>query len=295
LIAKAAVSLEALVLVLIGATCHAAWNILAKRCAGGLMFVWQFGLVSLVPAVPLGLWYWQHHPATITAAMVAAIAASALVHVIYAVVLQQGYRASEFSVVYPVARGSGPVLTVVAAVLLWGEHPSLVGWFGVIAVLGGIFFVAGSARLLSMLKATELQMGLVWGLATGGLVATYTLIDAWAVRSLGMAPMIFYPLSLVLRSAVLTPLVVTRTAEARSQWQASRGAIIGVGVLSPAAYLLALLALELAPLSYVAPVREISMLVGALVGARLLGEALNGSRIVGVVLLLAGVVGIAVA
>jgi drug/metabolite transporter (DMT)-like permease len=121
------------------------------------------------------------------------------------------------------------------------------------------------------------------------------MIDAWAVKSLGLAPLVFYPLSLVVRSAVLTPLVFARFTQARSEWQANRMAIIGVGVLSPAAYLLALIALQMAPLSYVAPVREVSMLIGALLGARLLGEALTALRIVGVALLLGGVVGIALA
>ena len=286
---------EALVLVLVGAGCHAAWNILAKRCAGGLVFVWQFGLVSLVPAVPLTLWYWHAHPPVFTLAMFAAVIASAVVHVVYALTLQQGYRAAAFSVVYPVARGSGPVITVIAAVALWGEQPSLVGWIGVTAVLTGIFFVARGAPSRTALNARELRAGLSWGIATGALVATYTIIDAWAVRSLGMAPLIFYPLSLILRSAVLTPVALRGVAQARREWQTHRGAIVGVGLLSPAAYLLALLALQMAPLSYVAPVREISMLIGALAGARLLGEALTTTRIVGVGLLLAGVVGVALA
>lgn len=286
---------EALVLVLIGAGCHAAWNILAKRCAGGVVFVWQFGLVSLIPAVPLTFWYWHAHQPVLTAEMCVAIAASALVHVVYALALQRGYRASPFSVVYPVARGSGPALTIIAAVGLWGEQPSALGWIGVIAVLTGIFFVAGGARLRGLLTADGARRGVYWGVATGALVATYTVLDAWAVKSLGMAPLIFYPLSLIVRSVVLTPLVVTRASAARSEWRNNRAAIVGVGLLSPAAYLLALLALQMAPLSYVAPVREVSMLIGALVGARLLGESLMGTRLMGVVLLLAGVVGVAVA
>lgn len=288
-------SSEALVLVLVGATCHAAWNILAKRCAGGLVFVWQFGLVSLVPAVPLTLWYWHAYRPALTPAMYVAIAASALVHVLYALTLQRGYRASPFSVVYPVARGSGPALTVIAAVALWGEQPSVLGWIGVLAVLIGIFFVAGGARLRALVTADGIRTGVFWGVATGALVATYTVLDAWAVKSLGMAPLIFYPLSLIVRSVVLTPLVVTRASAARSEWQSHRAAIIGVGLLSPAAYLLALLALQMAPLSYVAPVREVSMLIGALVGARLLGESLTRTRIAGVVLLLGGVMGVALA
>lgn len=284
----------AFALVLTGALCHAAWNILAKRCAGGLVFVWLFGLVSLAPALPLTFWSWRMQQLSLTPAMLAAIAASALVHVLYALALQRGYGAGPFSVVYPVARGSGPLLTVIAAVVLWNERPSVVGWLGVSAVLAGILLLArGSPQSHDALPARALRAGLHWGMVTGALVASYTVIDAWAVKGLGMAPLVFYPLGLLLRSALLTPFVLARRAETGAAWRAHRGAIIGVGVLSPVAYTLALLALQRAPLSYVAPVREVSMLVGALLGARLLGEPLTPARIGGVLMLLGGVTGIA--
>src|SRR5262249_2513740 len=189
----------------------------------------------------------------------------------------------------------GPLLTVVAAVALLGEHPNLLGWLSVAAVLVGIVFVAGGVRLIAASSSSEQRSAVRWGLCTGALVASYTMVDAWAVKSLTLAPLIFYPLSLVVRSVVLTPLVLTRQAQARREWQANRTAIVGVGLLSPAAYLLALLALQMAPLSYVAPVREVSMLICALLGARLLGETLTALRILGVALLLGGVVGIALA
>jgi drug/metabolite transporter (DMT)-like permease len=280
--------------VLTGALCHAAWNILAKRCAGGPVFVWQYGLVSLAAALPFTLWLWHSGQLSLTPPMAAAVAASALVHVLYALALQRGYAAGPFSVVYPTARGSGPLLTVIAAVVLWHEQPSMTGWFGVGAVLVGIFLLArGTPRPQDALPAQALRAGLRWGLLTGGLVAGYTVIDAWAIKSLGMAPLVFYPLGLVLRSALLTPFVGSRGDEARAAWRSHRGTIVGVGLLSPLAYTLALLALQRAPLSYVAPVREISMLVGALVGARLFGEPLTTARIGGVLMLLGGVTGIA--
>jgi len=286
----------AFALVLTGALCHAAWNILAKRCAGGLVFVWQYGLVSLLPALPLALWSWHSQHAALTLPMVAAVAASALVHVLYALALQRGYLAGPFSVVYPVARGSGPLLTVLAAVVLWEEQPSLWGWLGVGGVLCGIFLLSrGATRLQDVLPTQALRAGLRWGLVTGGLVASYTVIDAWAIKSLHMAPLVFYPLGLLLRSALLTPFVKARADEARAAWRTHWGAIVGVGLLSPLAYTLALLALQQAPLSYVAPVREISMLIGALVGARLLGERLTAARIAGVLMLLGGVTCIAFA
>jgi len=289
----------ALALVLAGALCHAAWNILAKRCAGGPVVVWLFGLVSLAPALPLALWSWRAGAVALTPAMASAIVASAVVHVLYALALQRGYQAGPFSVVYPVARGSGPLLTVVAAVVLWREQPSLVGWLGVAAVVGGIFALSrggGAAKgAPAALPADAVRAGLRWGIATGALVATYTVIDAWAVKGLGMAPLVFYPLGLLLRSVLLTPFALAQRGQARETWRQHRGAIVGVGLLSPLAYTLALLALQRAPLSYVAPVREVSMLVGALVGARLLGEPMTRARIGGVLMLLGGVTGVALA
>jgi len=291
------VSPAAFALVLAGALCHAAWNILAKRCAGGgLVLVWLYGLVSLAPALPLALWAWQARQPALTPAMAIAIVSSAVVHVLYSLALQRGYAAGPFSVVYPVARGTGPLLTVLAAVALWREQPSPSGWLGVGAVLGGILLLArGASHPEAALPAQALRAGLRWGLTTGALVASYTVIDAWAIKSLGMAPLVFYPLSLLLRSALLMPFILPRSAEARGAWREHRGAIVGVGLLSPLAYTLALLALQQAPLSYVAPVREVSMLVGALVGARLLGEPLTAARIAGVLMLLGGVTGIAMA
>ena len=285
-------SATALTLVLAGAICHACWNIVAKKAGGGLAFVWLFGLVSVVAAIPIVYWTWTAHPQTFSRSMWFAALGSGLVHVVYSLVLQKAYRESDFAVVYPVARGSGPMFSVVAAIVLLGETPSLLGWISVAAILGGVFVSAGAIDLLRGTKSSKRQLGVLWGIVTGVFIASYTVIDGWAIKSLGMAPILFYAVGLAFRALLLAPFALRRTGELVSQWREQRRAILIVGLLSPAAYTLVLLAVQIAPLSYIAPVREISMLVGTFVGASLLKEAVKPSQVVGAAIMLLGVIGL---
>lgn len=281
-------SSDALLLVVGGALLHALWNALAKRAAGGLPFVWLFGLVSAVAAAPMCVASWLAVPTPLGGAAWLAIAASALVHVGYSLVLQAGYRNSDFSIVYPLARGTGPLFAVLGAIVVLGEMPSPLGWFGIATVLLGIFFVAGGARLLA--GGPDVLPGVLWGGLTGLFIATYTVIDGWAVKTLGLSPVLYYSLGLALRTLILAPQALRRPSALASEWRRNARAIVTVGILSPLAYLLVLQAVTLAPLSYVAPVRELSMLVGVVIGARVLREAFVPSRAVGTTLMVAGVV-----
>ena len=285
----------ALSLVLSGALCHALWNIVAKKAAGGLAFVWLFGQVSVFAALPVALWIWHTQPQTFDTSMWLAAIGSGVIHIVYSLVLQKGYQVSDFSVVYPIARGSGPLITVVVATTLLGELPSLTGVLSVGAILAGLFVSADGGRIFGRGNSTKRQLGVLWGLLTGVCIASYTVLDGWAIKSLGMSPVLFYVVGLIVRSALLAPFALRRPEELRTQWRTHRSAILTVGLLSPTAYALVLYALQIAPLSYVAPVREISMLIGTLLGARLLKEAVRPTQIVGAGIMLAGVAGLAFA
>jgi drug/metabolite transporter (DMT)-like permease len=280
----------ALALVLAGAVCHALWNIVAKKAGGGAAFVFLFGAVSVVAYVPVAAWAWARQPQYFDATMWLAAAASALIHLLYALVLQKAYRQADFALVYPVARGTGPMLSVLAAVLLFGESPSLIGWLSVGAILAGVFVSAGGAGVWR--GARTRRSGVLWGVATGAFIAAYTLLDGWAIKTLGMTPILFYAAGRGLRTLLQAPFVLCQTDSLRREWRARRAAIVAVGLLSPAAYTLVLFAMRHAPLSYVAPVREISMLAGAFIGASLLHEQLKPSQIAGAAIMLAGVVGL---
>lgn len=282
----------ALLLVITGALCHAAWNLLAKKASGGLPFVFLFGVVSSVGALPFAVWAWHENQVPLTWLAWAAIAGSALMHAVYSLVLQQGYRNSDFSVVYPLARGTGPLFSVAAAILLLGEMPNQAGWIGILALLTGIFLISGAHRIHR--AATErARAGLFWGSLTGLCIAAYTVLDGWAIKVLGLSPLLFYVLCLGLRTVILAPQALRNLPALHAEWLRSRRYIVAVGLLSPLAYLLVLFAVQRAPLSYVAPMRELSMLIGVYLGTRLLRETLLPSRLIGTLFMIAGVVALA--
>ena len=280
---------EALALVITGAFLHAVWNLFAKKASGGVPFVWLFGLVSLGCATPVGLFAWLRNPQPFTIKVWSVILASAGVHVLYSLVLQKGYQKSDFSIVYPLARGTGPLFSVIAAVLILGEMPGVLGWFGIGSILGGILLIFGFPQLLRNTD-DRLPKGIGWGAMTGVSIAAYTVIDGYAVKVLGMSPVIYYVFGLAFRTALLAPAALRFPRQLKDQWSQNRRSIIAVGVLSPLAYTLVLYAMIRAPLSYVAPVRELSMLVGVFVGARLLRERYVLPRMVGTALMVVGVI-----
>jgi drug/metabolite transporter (DMT)-like permease len=283
---------QALALVLAGASLHAVWNLVAKRASGGLAFVWLYGWVSLAIFLPLALWIARSGEFALSLAAWIAILASGVLHVVYALVLQRGYRVADLSVVYPMARGTGPLFAVLGAVLLLGNRPAASGWLGIAAILAGIFLMAGGGLLRRLGAGADptLMRGLGWGAATGLFIAAYTLVDGWAIQVLGLAPLAYYALGLAVRSAVLAPWALRDRAGLAVEWRRNRGRIVAVGALSPLAYLLVLTAMQLAPLAYVAPAREVSMMIGLGLGALWLRERVTPARIAGCVLMLGGVV-----
>ena len=189
------------------------------------------------------------------------MAGSGLLHVGYYTSLQRGYREGDLSVVYPLARGTGPVLSVAGAILFLGERPSAVG------LAGGAMIVAG---VLALAVGGSSRAGIGAAIATGAFIAAYTVWDAHAVGPLNQPPIAYFCGAEVIRATLLVPLALRDDIGAT--WRRDRRAIIGVGTLSPLAYVLVLFALTRAPISLVAPVRESSVVLGALLGARVLGE-----------------------
>ena len=289
--------LTALVLVLVAALLHASWNIAAKRVGGDHRFALLTGLGASVLWAPLGLWFAVAELPRWGVREWAFLAASAVFHVAYTLVLLRGYREADLTVVYPVARGSGPLLTALGAVLLLGERPGPLGALGIGAVCGGVFLIAGGPALWRRAHdpaaRARVHAGLVWGAACGALIALYSVIDGYAVKVLLVGPLLFDWLCNVLRVPMLIPLAWRERAALPALWRTQWRAGLMVSVFGPAAYILVLYAVQLAPLSHVAPAREVSMLLAALIGGRLLGETQRGLRVAGAALLAAGVAALA--
>ena len=294
------VPLNALLLVLAAAGLHALWNIAAKKAGGDHRFAFVTVAMTALLWAPVAAWFGADELPRWTPLQWAVVTASAAVHVVYFLTLLRGYREADLTVVYPVARGSGPLLTAAAAVLLLGETLSLSGAAGVLAVCGGVFLIAGGPRLFAAgvdpadpAARARLHAGLRWGALTGALIACYSVIDGYAVKWLLMGPVLFDYLCNLLRVPMMLPLVWRDGAglrhALRTQWRAA----LVVAVLGPAAYICVLYALTMAPLSHVAPAREVSMLLAALIGGRLLGERDRGLRLLGAACIAGGVMALA--
>jgi uncharacterized membrane protein len=282
-----------LALVLCAALLHAAWNIAAKKANGGDAFMLMGAVMVGVIWAPLALWVGWREMLAWGWKPWAFVLATTLVHLLYYRCLLTGYRLADLTVVYPVARGTGPLLTVIAAVLLLGEPLTLPGALGVAGVCGGVFVLAGGPRLLRPAHDPEarirLRAGLRWGGLTGVLIAGYSVLDGYAVKVMLISPIVLDWLTNVLRIPFLLPGQLRDragfTAALRTQW---RYALIGA-VLAPVGYVMVLYALTMAPMSLVSPAREVSMLFAALLGGRLLGEGDRALRIAGAACIAAGV------
>lgn len=281
-----------LVLLLIAAIAHASWNFAAKRVGnGGALTVWVCQTLSAAIVAPVAVgalivtecsprWSW------LPVAMIGAI-----LHGVYFVVLQRGYAAGEMSVVYPVARGSGPLLTVSTAVVLLGERPGAFVLLGVAAVACGVVVIAFSTA--EERRSTRVSLG--YGFATGVTVAAFTLWDAY-VMSTGLLPaLLYFSARTMTFSLLLLPYAVSRRSRVAQLWRAHRRQLCTVGAVAPIASVLVLYAMALAPLTVVAPIRELSIVIGGVLAWRRLGEADPIRRLTGTCLVLAGIVTIALA
>jgi drug/metabolite transporter (DMT)-like permease len=282
----------ALVLIIAAAFIHASWNLLNKRASGHATFTWVVAVLSAVfyaPVAAAAVFFWQ---AQIGWLEIGFMAGSAALHTGYFVLLNEGYRAGDLSLVYPLARGTGPLLSSVAAILFLGERPSA------LAIIGGLLIVAGVIALTGNPKSfrqTGARKAVTYALVTGTFIAAYTLWDKQAVSRFAVSPILLDWGANLVRALLLTPFALRHWKSARNEWRIHRSEAIGVALLVPLSYILVLTAMQFTPVSYVAPAREISILIGTVMGTRLLAEgdvhrrlAAAGAMVLGVVALAVG-------
>jgi len=280
----------AIALVLAAALIHASWNYILKKSGGGIGFVWVFAALSSLIYAPIavGVVVIQHFQ--FSAEALAYLFASAVLHTAYYLLLDRGYRYGDLSVVYPLARATGPLLTVVVAVALLGERPGTVALCGAALIVGGAFFLAASPAKLREAGAVR---GIAFALLTGCMIASYTVVDKQAVSAALIPPILQDWGANLGRVIVMAPLAMRRRAEVRAAWKHKRTAVILVALLCPLSYILVLTAMVFTPVSYVAPAREISILFAALMGAHLLREGDAPRRIAAAMAMALGVVALA--
>jgi drug/metabolite transporter (DMT)-like permease len=283
-------SLTAFLLVTFASLAHATWNFLAKRAAHSKHLIWFSSTTEALVFAPLAVWVLAKVWSSLGLRAALFLLATGVLHLLYTESLLRGYRAGDLTVVYPLARGTGPLLSFCGAVLLLHERPSLLAGAGAVLITLGILLSSGG---LSALRHAGNHAGLFWGVATGCMIASYTLVDGYSVKTLLLSPFLVEYAGNLFRTVVLSGGAYRRRASLLPEYAQCWKEASGIAILTPIGYILVLFAMRLAPISHVAPMREMSMLIGMYFGARFLNEGHIFRRILGSVFIAGGVAALA--
>lgn len=282
----------ALALVLASAFVHASWNFLLKKSGGGAGLIAAASTLSLAvyaPLVAVATWLQGYAFAPIHLAL---MFGSGMIHTAYFLLLDRAYRSGgDLSIVYPLARATGPLLTIAVAVLVLGERPGAMA-------LAGALLIGASALVLTgnplAWHRGESRQAVAFALATGCMIATYTIWDKASVATYLIPPLLYDWGCNFFRVWVLAPWTARRAPGAMARaWREQRTAVVTIALLSPLSYILVLTAMVFTPVSLVAPAREVSILFAALMGAHLLREGDVARRAVAACGMVLGIAGLA--
>ncbi len=282
-----------LLVLLVAALLHAGWNLLVKQSSDKQVFTGLAllaGALLAAPVLVLGFPF----PARVWPYALA----SAFCEALYFAALATAYRLADFSLAYPIARGTAPLLLAVWAVWWLGEHPRPGGVIGLVVLVLGLLVVGAASRPQpreETAKEGKRWAGIAAALAVAALISVYSVIDAAAVRFVAPAP--YTALVLALAAPLILPVALFRSnlQTLRTTWRLHWPRILLVGALMQISYGLVLFAYSRSPVSYAGAIREVSIIFAALAGWRWLHEPLGRQRLAGAVLICLGISLIAVA
>jgi drug/metabolite transporter (DMT)-like permease len=275
---------EALILIIFAAFFHTGWNFVAKRAPRIVPLIWWAFVLASLLCLPF---FFAHLP--VPGEIWPYALASAAAEAFYLLAMARAYGRGDFSLVYPIARGAAPALLAVWSFLFLGEHFRPAGLAGLGVLVCGLS-VVGCAGALNTRTSLKLSAGAVGAaLFMAFWTSVYSAIDGAAVRI--MAPQAYIGLVFALTALLLTPAVIRRfgvkglASELRSGWMR----ILVAAALMLSAYMLVLRAFQMANVCYVAALRELSVVLAALAGWRLLGEEFGLVRTAGSILIFLGI------
>jgi len=282
----------ALGIVLASAFLHAGWNFLLKKSDRKIVFIWWFQLAALILFSPMFLYYCGDAPIPLAGWL--CIVATGLIHAGYFWFMGGAYQRGDLSLVYPLARGSGPLFVPILAVILLHEEIAPLGGLGIGLIIAGIY----CANLRSFENGAFLEPfralrggASLWALSTGLMIAGYTLVDKVGVGL--VYPPVYIYIMVSITWLALTPWILIRErGRILQEWRRHAGTIFIVGFFSIFTYLMILFALTMSKVSYVAAVREVSIVLSAYFGVFYLGEKHGRQKLLGALLITLGVIAI---
>lgn len=287
---------------------HTVWNIAAKKANGDARFACFVGVLTALLWAPAA---WQAGDGVLggwTAAAWGVVALSGVLHVAYFFTLLRAYRLADLTIIYPLSHGVGTLLAVLLACALFGERLSALAACGIGAVIVGMTLLvagppaavlrarrgcAGAEAPAAPAMASGLRRGLGYGMLSGAFIAAFTVVDGYAVKTALLSPVLIGYLGNAMRALLFLPSVLADRAAAATLWRAQWKHALVVGAGAPLSFVCVLYAMRLAPLSHVAPARELPLLFAALLGGRLLAERNVRTRLAGAACIGAGVLALA--
>jgi drug/metabolite transporter (DMT)-like permease len=267
--------------VLFGAACHAGWNAFLKirlEPFSAMALIAIMSALVVLPVLPFvgipraAAWPW--------------IIGSVIFHLGYFIGLTEAYRTGDMGQVYPIARGSAPLMTAVASTIFVGETIGLRGWLGILILVGGVF-------LLSLRGGRDLHFdkrAVAFALFTAVTICGYSIVDGIGARTAQNAHVYTVWLFLLDGLMMLVFVLLRRGVGVLGDFaQVWKGGLIG-GTLSLAAYWIAIWAMTVAPIALVAALRETSVLFAAVIAVVVLKEPLQRPRIIAAFMIVCGLV-----
>ncbi|MGI9477140.1 MAG: EamA family transporter [Hyphomicrobiaceae bacterium] len=271
------------VAMLAAAACHAGWNSILKLNLAPFAALVLINAASAIVVAPFVVAVpfpssdaWPY------------LLASLIIHLLYYVALTEAYRTGDLGQVYPIARGSAPLLTALGAYLWLGENPGVIGWLGIAILAGGIVMLSFAGRSGGRWFAFR---AVSFALLTAITISFYTVVDGIGARVSGSAPSYITWLFLIDGLAMLLlGAICFGPAQLWSQFRSAWLTLLLGGAMALLAYGTAIWAMTLAPIAMVAAVRETSVLFAAVLGIVVLKEAIIPVRVLAAGVVLAGLV-----
>lgn len=268
---------------LFSAFLHALWNGLLRQAGDKYIAMWWALLIEaavtlpflwLAPPIPPDGWIF--------------VFASAGLEALYCLLLMSAYRYGDFSVVYPIARGTSPGLLALWAYLFLGERPSLIAGLGIAVLVAGLIVVGINSRRTAT-AGTPSYRSVGLALAVAVLISLYSVVDGAAVQKINAFSYSAHIFALI--PLMLTPLMFWRygTQNLVNVWRLSAPRLIITGILMAGSYLLVLLVYQIAPVGYAGAVREVSVVFAALLGRVWFQEQVGLQRAIGIACIFGGV------
>ncbi len=273
----------AILLLFVSASLHALWNLLLKRSQEKhIAMGWQVILGGIFAFVLLLFIGFPSRSVWIF------LLVSVLLETIYFILLSNAYTDHDFSLVYPIARGTAPAFLLTWSILLLNERITTAGTIGIGLIVCGMIVIGGTSLIQNQGSKLHIK-GILTALAVALMISLYTFVDGFAVKNAS-------PLTYGLAMFALVPIPTTIFNLRKygwdrfsSAWSASRGTLSLAAVLGIFSYLFALFAYSLAPVSYSGAIREVSVVIGAFLGWKFIGENMGGTRVLGAIIIFSGI------